>query len=251
MTDNTHRFSDRVANYVRYRPGYPPQLLDFFRNTLGLQPNAHVADIGSGTGKLTELFLSAGYVVAGVEPNDEMRAAAEDLLAQYPTFISVNGTAEETTLPDHSADLILAGQAFHWFDRARAGAEFRRVLKPGGWAALIWNERSEASPFLRDYDQFLHQFSTDYADVHHRHIDRAVFDEFFGAEQYQTATFANHQDFDFTGLTGRYLSSSYSYAETHPAHADAIRELRRLFNNHQQNGLIRFEYKTVVYAGRW
>lgn len=250
MTNNTKRFSNRVANYVRYRPGYPLELLNFLRDTLGLQPNAHIADIGSGTGKLTELFLSAGYIVAGVEPNDDMRAAGEELLARYPTFVSVNGTAEGTTLPDHSADVILAGQAFHWFDRARAGAEFRRVLKPGGWVLLIWNERSEASPFLRDYDQFLRQFSTDYADVNHRHIDGAVFDQFFGAGQYRVETFVNYQDFDFAGLTGRYLSSSYSYAETHPTHSDAIRELRRLFELYQQQGLVRFDYQTRVYAGR-
>lgn len=251
MTDNTKRFSDRVANYIQYRPGYPDELLPFFQDTLGIHTNAHLADIGSGTGKLTELFLKAGYIVAGVEPNDEMRLAGEAMLAGYPTFVSIDGTAENTTLPDQSADLIVAGQAFHWFDRAQAGVEFRRVLKPGGWAALIWNERSEASPFLRDYDQFLHQYSTDYAEVHHRHIDRAVFDDFFGVGQYRVETFANYQDFDFTGLTGRYLSSSYSYAETHPAHADTIRELRRLFDAYQQKGIVRFAYETRVYAGQW
>lgn len=250
MTDNTQRFSDRVANYVQYRPGYPAELLDFFGDTLCIQPNAQIADIGSGTGKLTELFLEAGYVVAGVEPNDDMRLAGEALLAPYPTFVSVSGTAENTTLPDQSADVILAGQAFHWFDRARAGAEFRRVLKPGGWVALIWNERSEASPFLRDYDRFLHEFSTDYAEVYHRHIDQTVFDEFFGAGRYQTATFVNYQDFDFDGLTGRYLSSSYSYAQTHPKHPAAVGELRRLFELRQQNGIVRFAYETRVYAGQ-
>jgi SAM-dependent methyltransferase len=250
MTDNTKRFSDRVTNYIRYRPGYPAQLLDFFRDTLALKPDAQLVDVGSGTGLLTELFLQAGYAVTGVEPNDEMRLAGEELLANYPAFTSVNGTAEATTLPDQVADVILAGQAFHWFDRARAGAEFRRVLKPGGYVALIWNERQETSPFLHGYEAFLHQFSTDYAQVNHRNIDEAVFDAFFGAGQYQTATFDNHQDFDFAGLRGRYLSSSYSYPETHPNHAEAIANLRRLFDQYQQNGLVRFAYQTTVFAGK-
>lgn len=249
MTDNTKRFSDRVDNYVRYRPGYPAELVPLLRETLPLPANAHLADIGSGTGKLTEEFLSAGYVVAGVEPNEEMRLAGEALLAHYPAFISVDGTAEATTLPDKSADGVLAGQAFHWFDRQRARIEFRRILKPGGPVVLIWNERSEASPFLNDYEQFLHRFSRNYADVNHRRIDAAVFDQFFGAGQYAVKTLANHQDFDFDGLTGRYLSSSYSHTPAHPAYAEAVNELRRLFEVHQQRGMVRFEYQTMIYYG--
>ena len=250
MTDNTQRFSDRVDNYVRYRPGYPADIIPLLRETLPLSIHAHLADVGSGTGKLTELFLEAGYLVAGVEPNDEMRLAGEELLAQYPAFISIAGTAEATTLPGQSVDAVLAGQAFHWFDREGAKTEFRRILKPGGFVVLIWNERSEASPFLQAYEQFLHRFSRDYAEVNHRHIDSAVFDQFFGPGQYVVKTLINHQDFDFEGLTGRYLSSSYSYTPAHPAYPEAITELRRLFDAWQQQGTVRFDYRTMLYFGQ-
>lgn len=250
MTDNTKRFSDRVANYVQYRPGYPAALLPFLQETLALPPQAQLADIGSGTGKLTELFLEAGYAVTGVEPNDEMRLAGEKLLAHYPAFTSVNGTAEHTTLPDHAFDLVLAGQAFHWFDQQQAGVEFRRINKETGWVALIWNERNSDSPFLADYEQFLYDYSNNYAKVNHRHIDKAVFDAFFGEGNYGVNTFTNYQDFDFTGLAGRYQSSSYAYTETHPGYPEAMEKLGQLFGQYAQNGLIRFEYLTNVNYGR-
>lgn len=250
MTDNTKRFSDRVTNYIRYRPGYPPELLPFFRETLQLQPNDRIVDIGSGTGKLAELFLSAGYAVTGVEPNDEMRTAGENALASYDQFTSVNGTAERTTLTDHSFDFVLAGQAFHWFDPQLARREFRRVKSEKGWIVLIWNERDSQSPFLAEYERFLHEYASQYADVNHRNIDRAVFDAFFGDGQYGVQTFANQQSFDRAGLVGRYASSSYAYTETHPRYADAIRQLSQLFDAHHQNGRVRFAYRTMIYYGQ-
>ena len=250
MTDNTKRFSDRVKNYIRYRPGYPPQLLPFFRETLQLRPNARMADIGSGTGKLAEPFLNAGYAVTGVEPNEEMRIAGENLLAVFDHFTSVNGTAEHTTLPDDSFDFVLAGQAFHWFDPQRARREFQRIKSEEGWVVLIWNERNTHSPFLAEYERFLHDYANQYADVNHRHIDKVVFDDFFGDGRYDMRTFANEQTFDFAGLVGRYLSSSYAYTETHPCYGDAIRQLSQLFDAHQQNGRVWFEYQTMLYYGR-
>jgi ubiquinone/menaquinone biosynthesis C-methylase UbiE len=149
--DVTQRFSSRVDNYIRYRPGYPDAILDTLRDAYGLTPASIVADVGSGTGILTEMFLRHGNVVYGIEPNREMREAAERLLAGYDRFHSVAATAEDTTLGDDSVDLVTAGQAFHWFDPSKARAEFARVLKPGGWVALIWNERVVTTPFLADY----------------------------------------------------------------------------------------------------
>ena len=149
MSDSTRRFSSRVDNYVKYRPSYPPEVVELLAAECGLTPGALVADIGAGTGLLAELFLQNGYRVLGVEPNREMRQAGERLLGDYPHFTSIDGTAEVTTLADKSVDIITAGQAFHWFDREKARAEFARILRPGGWVALVWNERRvDATPFL-------------------------------------------------------------------------------------------------------
>ena len=182
MGDPTTRFSSRVDNYIKHRPGYPPGLLAILAEHHGLTPASTIADLGSGTGILAELFLKHGNAVLGVEPNREMREAGQQLLAGYPRFTSVTGTAEATTLPDACADLVTAGQAFHWFDRARARPELVRVLRPDGWVVLVWNDRRLAgSPFLEAYERLLRAHGTDYASVNHAtECSEGVVRAFFG-----------------------------------------------------------------------
>ena len=179
-TDPTRRFSSRVDNYIKYRPGYPSAVIDTLASECGLTEQLIVADVGSGTGILSELFLKHGNPVFGVEPNREMREAGERRLKQYPNFTSVNGTAEATTLPDRSMDFITAGQAFHWFDRIQTRKEFTRILKGGGWVALIWNDRHiDTSPFLCAYEELLHRYGTDCEALTHRNVDAAAIAAFF------------------------------------------------------------------------
>ena len=181
MIAPTARFSDRVENYVKFRPGYPAELVTTLQSVVGLNPDSIVADIGSGTGILSELFLKNGNPVLGVEPNLEMREAAESLLAPYPRFMSIGSTAEATGLAPGSVDLIVAGQAFHWFDQTSTKAEFQRILRPeGGWVALIWNERqTDASPFLAAYEALLKTHGTDYEEVNHTRINAEMLSAFF------------------------------------------------------------------------
>lgn len=245
--NSTQRFSSRVADYVKYRPGYPPHVVGWLTERCGLSPASIIADVGSGTGLLTKLFLDNGNPVYGVEPNAEMRLAGEHFLSAYPNFISLNGTAEDTTLPAASIDFVAAGQAFHWFDGAKAGAEFRRILKPGGWVALIWNDRDTTStPFLRDYERMLQDYSTDYAQVDHKKTDVTTL-----GIPLERKDFANTQVFDFAALKGRLMSSSYAPQAGHPQHEPMLNELRRMFNAHAQNGTVEFKYTTQVFIGRF
>jgi SAM-dependent methyltransferase len=180
--DPTQRFSNRVDDYVRYRPHYPPGVLDLLREGIGLTPRTVIADVGSGTGISTELFLQNGNTVFAVEPNPEMRAAAKRLLGGRANFHSVNGTAEATMLPDGSADCVVAAQAFHWFDPEKTRAEFRRILRAGGWVVLLWNTRlKDATAFSRAYEKLLLTFGTDYAQVQHERIDAAGLQRFYAA----------------------------------------------------------------------
>ncbi len=251
MIDPTRRFSNRVNDYVRYRPGYPGAVIEILRAHCGLTPTSMVADIGSGTGLLTELFLRNGNQVFAVEPNPDMRAASERLLSHYAGFRSVPATAEATTLADQSMDVITAAQAFHWFDRARARREFERIVRPQGWVVLIWNEReTEASAFLRAYEALLRRFATDYAQVDHRRIDDAVLADFFRPGKFRLETLKNRQEFDFAGVKGRLLSSSYAPEIGHPNHDGMLAELSRIFEAYQINGKVAFEYVTKVYFGR-
>jgi SAM-dependent methyltransferase len=249
--DPTQRFSSRVDNYIKYRPHYPRAVLNLFRRECGLAPTAVVADIGSGTGILTELLLQNGNRVFAVEPNREMREAAERLLKSHPLFHSVSGTAEATTLKPESVDLITAGQSFHWFDQDKTRTEFCRILKPGGCVALVWNDRDAISqPFSRAYEQLVQAFGTDYAAATHRQIDANVIGSFFGANGFKSATFPNEQAVDEEGLKGRLMSSSYAPEPGHPKHEPMLKALRELFEKYQTGGTVAFDYHTIVYYGR-
>jgi SAM-dependent methyltransferase len=249
-TNATSRFSDRVENYVRYRPGYPPEVMRALEEECGLVPSHAVADIASGTGIWTRMLLENGNPVFGVEPNAEMREAGERLLAAFPKFTSVAGTAEATTLADQSVDFVTAAQAGHWFERKRARREFVRILKPGGWLVLLWNERlTDSTRFLRNYEQMLLTYGTDYEEVRHERTTDAV-NEFFDPAPFQERGFEMRQEFDYAGIEGRLLSSSYAPGPDHPQHAPMLRELRRIFDANAVEERAAFEYKTRLYFGR-
>ncbi|MGB7922366.1 MAG: class I SAM-dependent methyltransferase [Pyrinomonadaceae bacterium] len=249
--DVTGRFSSRVDYYIKYRPRYPHELIDFLKERTGLSASSIIADVGSGTGVLSEMFLKNGNPVYGVEPNREMRGAAEKLLEEYPDFSSVAGSAESTTLADRSVDFVTAGQAFHWFDLQKSREEFLRILRPDGWTVLVWNNRRpDTTPFLRAYESFLYSCGIDYKEVNHRNVDEKVLSRFFGDGSYQLKVFDNVQVFDYEGLKGRVLSSSYMPMEGHPKYEPMIAELEKIFHQHQTDGKVTVEYDTEMYYGR-
>ena len=244
------RFTDRVADYVRFRPRYPYGLIPLLQREIGLTPAWQIADVGSGTGFSAEPFLQHGNPVTGIEPNPDMRAAAEEFLSEWPAFTSVAGTAEATGLADRCVDLVVAGQAFHWFDAERARAEFIRILRPRGWTVLLWNRRLlDRTPFLCAYEGLVTTYGTDYQAVRHDRLDGSRIDRFYG-RSVPRHTMPNVQKLDYEGLKGRLLSSSYVPATAHPQHGAMLQALRRLFEEHQQNGTVSFEYETEVYTGR-
>ncbi len=250
-TDHTGRFSTRVADYVKYRPGYPEGVLRLLEAECGLTSDSVVADVGSGTGLLSELFLKNGNRVYGVEPNREMREAGERMLAAYDNFVSVEGRAEATTLTGASVDFVTAGQAFHWFDPPRARREFARILRPGGWVVLAWNDRrTTGTPFLEEYERLLLDYGTDYAEVSAKYMEEQSLAALFGADGPRTAAFDNEQVFDFDGLRGRLTSSSYSPQPGDPNFGPMIRELEAIFRRHQRDGRVAFTYDTKVFYGR-
>ena len=250
MSEPTQRFSSRVDDYVRYRPTYPPEVLNVLREECGVTQKSVIADIASGTGIFTQLLLENGNRVYGVEPNTAMRKAGEEFLADYPGFSSIAGTAEATSLPDHSVDLVTAAQAAHWFRLSEARREFVRILKPGGWTVLLWNERrTHSTAFFRDYEELLLTYGTDYKEVRHERT-QAVIDTFFAPSRHDSRTLEMRQVVDFDGLRGRLLSSSYTPPPGHPNHEPMLDELRRIFDVHQENGLVSLDYDTRVYYGR-
>ena len=249
MTDPVTRFSSRAENYARYRPGYPDGVIAVLESECGLTKSSTIADIGSGTGILTELLLKNGNKVFAVEPNGSMREFAERTLGLSENFVSVNASAESTGLPDGSVDFVIAAQAFHWFDLPKAKREFARILRTNGWIVLIWNERRLSStPFLQEYEALLLRYGTDYQKVRHENITSEIA-EFFLPETFHLKTLENAQYFNFESLKGRLLSSSYTPDATHPDFEPMLRDLESIFANNHKDGTVTFEYETRIYYG--
>lgn len=251
MSDSVERFSERVENYVKYRPGYPWEIIGFLEDKCGLESADTIADIGCGTGLSSIIFLENGNRVIGVEPNAAMRSAAAEYLSGFPNFSIVDGRSDGTGLAEDSVDFAIAAQAFHWFEPSSTRTEMLRILRPGGWICLLWNERQlDSTPFLREYEEFLIRHARDYESVRHENVDRDRLNAFFGKEVL-TAGWPNEQVFDLDGLLGRILSSSYMPTRDDPAFETMFEELRSIFAKHAENGTIKVLYDTRLYAAQY
>jgi len=244
------RFSDRAGDYAKYRPHYSPEVVEALRQANGLRPEHLIADVGCGPGLLAEIFLDNGNRVIGVEPNREMRIAGEDYLSACPNFSMVDGSAEATNLPDESVDFVMAGQAFHWFQPPETRVEFARILKPGGWAVLVWHDRDIGStPFLRAYEEFIRSHSIDYEQVSHKYLaSYEALQGFFAPCELRLIQQHNQQRLDFDGLRGRLLSSSY-IPKSGSGYEAMMQELPQLFSLHGEDDRVVLEYDTKIYYG--
>ncbi len=250
MSDTIERFSNRVENYVKYRPTYPKEVLDLFRDEMNLENDSTIADIGSGTGISAKIFLENGNPVFGVEPNEAMREAAENFLQEFPNFKSIKGTAENTNLENKSVDFVVSAQAFHWFDGTKTRVEFKRILRDKGFVVLMWNERRlDWTAFLRGYENLLIEFGTDYETVRHENITKETLQDFFRTD-FEQKTFSNAQAVDFESLKGRMLSSSYIPTAENPRFSEMLENLETLFARNQENGKIEISYDTNIFYGQ-
>ncbi len=250
VRDPLARFSDRAEDYAKYRPRYSHDVVYALQQACGLTAQHLIADVGCGTGLLAEIFLDNGNRVIGVEPNREMRLAGEKCMAGNASFRIVESSAESTTLADASVDFVVAGQAFHWFRPPETRAEFARILKPDGWAVLVWHNRdTQSTPFLRAYEELVQRYSTDYEQVSHQYV--ASYDalqRFFAPNAMSLIQQHNQQRLDFDGLRGRLLSSSY-IPKSGQRHEAMIEALPQLFSEHASDDRVVLEYDTNIYYG--
>lgn len=246
MTDPRQRFSNRVADYIKYRPKYPKEVIAILKREINLSSGDTVADIGAGTGFLTELFLDHGNLTYAVEPNEAMRAACNDLYGTDARLQIVDGSAEMTQLPDQTIDLIAAGTAFHWFDAIKTKKEFMRILKPEGHILLIWNVRKDDAPFTAGYEAILHRLIPEYKASQHRKFDRGLISDFFHPRQMKKQVLANSQSLDWESFKGRTLSSSFMPKQG-LLHDEVLSEMHDLFLRFEENGKVLFQYNTIMY----
>lgn len=251
--DSVELFSARAGYFARRRPGYPDDLIQVLGDAGVWNPRLIVADVGAGTGISSELFLRHGNEVWAVEPNAEMRSAAEVLRGQYASFHLLGGSAEKIGLPDASVDLVVAATAFHWFDAAKSRVEMRRILKPGGYAVLIWNERRRTNtPFLQAYEDLMMRFGTDYQDRWGKRRpalgDMAA--ELMGSNEVHSYRIAHEQYLTQAAFTERVLSASYAPLPGDEKFQPMMEATTALFEEWQKDGTVTMEYETAMYWGR-
>jgi SAM-dependent methyltransferase len=251
-TDSTARFSGRVEAYLAGRPRYPADVVTHMER-IGALPalprRGVIADIGVGTGLSAEPFLAAGHRVIGIEPNAPMRAAGAEFLASYANFEVRDGTSDATGLADGAVDLVVAAQAFHWFDPRRFRVESLRILRPCGWAVLIWNDRDlTATPFLAGYEALLVEFGNEYQAIRYRHQGTDAIPVYFDGRVPTLAEFRHQRRLDWSMLAALAGSASYLPAQGQPRHAELKAALRALFEAHAEGGTIEIRYTCRVHA---
>jgi len=247
--DATRRFSDRVADYVKFRPGYPDSVFSALATRLSPELPRVAADIGAGTGIFSRGLLAHGFEVFGVEPNPEMRAASELALVAEARFHSGGGRADATALPDASVALVTAAQSFHWFDPEQCRREWQRILMPRGIVGVVWNQRRLGSPFMQAYEAAM-QLLKEYDEINRWQRDRNAVARLFGENPFATLEFSHQQTFDWEGLRGRVLSSSYVPKPGAPGHDELMSALRRAYDAQQRDGVVQFDYVTRLHVGR-
>jgi ubiquinone/menaquinone biosynthesis C-methylase UbiE len=262
MPDNTQRFTGRATIYDRYRQRYPThEILSRLREWCGLTPDWLIADIGAGTGMLAEVFLENGNRVIAIEPNPDMREQMRPSIEQHlrrpvPQLEIVDASAEATTLPPASIDLIAVGRAFHWFDEERAIAEFRRILSPTGWAiAAADRDRDCTDPAYRDqiaaYEELISTHGIDYARVvrsGYRGYEKmnAMFDG-----QLHHERLPGHRQLDWTTFSGHTKSLSVTPQPTHPGYKAFEQALRQYFDRYAEEGILTMPTTCWINAGRF
>lgn len=252
MNDPTERFTDRAENYARFRPPYPKEAIALLEKEIGFSPAWRLADIGSGTGILTKMLLQHGNAVYGVEPNKPMRAHAESTLANFPKFKSVDGTAEATTLPNGGVEALFCAQSYHWFDPIKAKIEFKRILRPGGFAILMWNQRAtHQSKFMEGYEAILKGFIAEYGAAQtQKRTEQDKIAGLYYPNKFKSYFLPHKVVHTWDSLIGLCLSASYFPLPTHPKHNATLEALRQLFEREQAQGKVMMHYRTEIYWGQ-
>src|SRR5690606_9755039 len=247
--DSVNRFSQRADLYDQFRPHYPEELATFLRERLGADIHYTVAEIAAGTGIFTEQIAKWGNTVFVVEPNRSMRRLARQRLSQFEKCIFLDGTAEETGLPDRSVDMVVSAQAFHWFDLTRTKAEFRRIGRDNLLVAVIWNLRNTHTPFEQAYETLIRTYGIDYLRVSQRRMDTEEVLSFFAPESPDYRIFEHEDLLTHKELSGRILSYSFMPDESVGVYGEMMEAITELFELYQEGGYVQLSYQSRLFIG--
>lgn len=247
--DPTIKFDGYADDYTAGRPGYSSALIDSFYQGFGMTSDSVIADIGSGTGKFSAFMLARGSKVYAVEPNSDMRRVAENELSSFPNFVSVNGGAEDTNLPDNSVDFITTAQAFHWFDVEKFRTECSRVIRPGGKVFLIWNVRDEADPVNIELREIYGNYCPAFVGFNGGIVrDDPRIREFF-FDSYEHISFDHPLILNRDKFISRSLSGSYSIKEGDRDYEEYIASVLKVFDKYSKDGIVTLGNRSEAYIG--
>lgn len=245
--ENTKRFTNRSDNYVKYRPDYPPEIIELLQKEIHLDEFKDVADVGSGTGMFSRLFAKNGNITFGVEPNDEMRLKAEKSLGKYLNFISINGTAEFTNLADSSVDIVTAADAIHWFDMFKAKSEFSRILRDDGYCVIVYHITKNNTPFMKEFNKLIKLLKKAEKSDDEK-FEKSV-EKFFGPKKAKVKTLNSTHEMSFAELKGLVLSYAIM-PEDGELHKKTLKELKNIFDRNNLSGSVSMEYKIKILIGK-
>lgn len=248
--ESTKKFTGKADIYSKYRPSYPKEYINYLISANSLSSTSVIADIGSGTGILSGQLLEKRLEVICVEPNADMRTLAENQLKGFSRYLSVNGSAEDTTLQEKSIDLITVAQAFHWFDKERFKAECRRILKQNSKIALVWNSRDFSSEIIQENALICKKMCPSFNGFSGGMEESPeIIQGFYGDGNFEIITFQNDLQLDLDGFIGRNLSSSYAPKSTDVNYDAFISALTDLFDKYSENNMITMPNNTRSYLG--
>ena len=253
MPNTVERFDGRAADYDLYRERYDPnEILAPLRDWCGLTPEWLVADVGAGTGMLSDVFLANGNRVIAIEPNTEMRAACAHLHQGESRLEIRGGTAEATGLGDASIDMVCSGRALHWFNLEAAMREFRRVVRPGGWVVSVAAGRTE---FGREENEafvrVLEQFSGSAKERLEAYSAYTRMKNFFEGGEFHHYERGGELRMDWEHLRGMALSLSHTPRIGDPRFPEFERALKEFFDRYQKNSVVTWETRCWLNAGRF
>lgn len=244
------RFTGRVEDYERYRLGYPLEMLRTLESKCMLRLRHFIADIGAGTGLLSQLFLEHGNAVIAIEPNPEMRAACERLASFWPGLTVKNATAEDTGLPDTCVDVIGVGRAMHWFDFEAAMREFRRILRPNGWIVLAANGRSGLSKQEHELEHIFVEHAPDYKHVKERYQVHHQVTPQLRPESLVRKKIYGEQHVTLDHFLGQVQSYSWTPRLGDPRHEPMQKALREHFDHWHTGGVLHMKTACYITAGQ-
>lgn len=252
MKQGAERFSSKTDDYAKGRPDFPKEIIDFLYEHKVIDEKSIIADIGSGTGRFTKLLLERDHHVYGVEPNDEMRSKAEELLSKFNNFTSISGNAESTTLPNNSLDLITVAQAFHWFDKEKCLVEFKRILKDNGKVFIIWDDLiNDYNDFSKEFRNLSNRFRKVAPETNGKRVSRdETIAELFKDKKHISNYFDHELYQNFERVKAGALSASFAPKADEDNYEEFISELERVFNKYAENGEVCTGFRVTCCLGK-